>query len=88
MEDVLTVYARPYNEIHPVVCMDEHPYQLLDHAREPLPVKPGHHEKVDTEYRRNGTGSLFRFTEPLADLRHEEALSRRTTSCLIRLRIS
>jgi hypothetical protein len=25
MEDVLTVYTRPYNEIHLVVCMDEHP---------------------------------------------------------------
>jgi hypothetical protein len=78
MEDVLAVYARPYDERRPVVCMDEKPYQLLDHAREPLPGKPGHPEKVDTEYRRNGTCSIFMFTEPLAGWRHAEALSRRT----------
>jgi hypothetical protein len=25
MEDVLDVYERPYDELHPVVCMDEKP---------------------------------------------------------------
>jgi hypothetical protein len=78
MEDVLAVYARPYDERCPVVCMDEKPYQLLDHALVPLLVKPGHTEKVDNEYRRNGTCSIFMFTEPLAGWRHVEALSRRT----------
>ena len=29
MEDVLSVYSRPYDEKHPVICMDEKPYQLL-----------------------------------------------------------
>jgi hypothetical protein len=29
MEDVLAVYARPYDPSRPVVCMDEKPYQLL-----------------------------------------------------------
>lgn len=78
MEDVLATYARPYNENNPVVCMDEKPYQLLDHVREPLPVKPGHTEKIDNEYQRNGTCSIFIFTEPLAGWRHAEALPRRT----------
>ncbi|MDR2740576.1 MAG: IS630 family transposase, partial [Treponema sp.] len=78
MEDVLTAYVRPYDERRPVVCMDEKPYQLLDHARESLPVQPGHTEKVDNEYRRNGTYSIFMFTEPLAGWRYVEALSRRT----------
>jgi hypothetical protein len=77
MEDVLSVYARPYDATHPVVYMDENPYQLLDHAREPLPVKPGHTEKVDIEYRRNGTCSIFMVTEPLAEWRHAHALPRR-----------
>jgi hypothetical protein len=76
MEDVSAVYDRPYDKTRPVVCMDEKPYQLLDHAREPLPVKPGHTEKVDNEYRRNGTCSIFMCTEPLAGWRHVEALSR------------
>jgi hypothetical protein len=77
-EDVLAVYARPYDETRPVVFMDEKPCQLLDHAREPLPVKPGHTEKVDNEYRRNGTRGIFMCTEPLAGWRHGEALSGRT----------
>ena len=45
MEDVLSVYARPYDEQYPVVCMGEKPYQLLEDVRELLPVKPGHPHK-------------------------------------------
>jgi len=78
MEDVLAVYARPYDPEKPVVCMDEKPYQLLDHAREPLPMRPGSTEKVDNEYERNGTCSIFIFTEPLGGWREAEALPRRT----------
>jgi hypothetical protein len=58
--------------------MDEKPYQLLCDVREPLPLKPGHTEKVDNEYQRNGTCSIFVFTEPLAGWRHVEALPQRT----------
>jgi hypothetical protein len=78
MEDVLTVYTRSSDKTRPVVCMDEKPYQLLDHVREPLPVQPRHTEKVDNEYRRNGTCSMFMFTEPLAGWRHVEALPKKT----------
>lgn len=78
MEDVLSVYARPYNSQKPVVCMDEKPYQLLDESRELLPAKPGSTEKVDYEYIRQGTCSIFLFTEPLAGWRHALALPRRT----------
>ena len=78
MEDVLAVYARPYDPQKPVVCMDEKPYQLLDHSREPLPMQPGYAEKVDYEYVRHGTCSIFVFTEPLNGWRHTEALPRRT----------
>jgi len=78
MEDVLEVYARPYDPLKPVVCMDEKPYQKLDHAREPLPMRTGSIEKVDSEYVRNGTCSIFIFNEPLAGWREAEALPRRT----------
>lgn len=37
MEDVLEVYARPYNAKRPVVCLDEGAKQLLSEVREPLP---------------------------------------------------
>ena len=58
--------------------MDEKPYQLLEHARKPLPARPGSIEKVDNEYIRNGTCSIFIFTEPLAAWREAEALPHRT----------
>jgi len=78
MEDVLDVYERPYDEDLPVVCMDEKPYQLLSEVREPIPLKGGAPQRVDNEYKRNGTCSVFLFTEPLAGWRHAHARERRT----------
>jgi hypothetical protein len=78
MEDVLEVYALPYDPEIPVVCMDEKPYQLLADSREPLPARPGDTEKIDYEYVRNGTCSIFLLTEPLAGWRRAVALPRRT----------
>jgi len=78
MEDVLAVYERPYDENTPVVDMDEKPYQLLGDTREPLPVKPGSARLEDYEYQRNGTCSIFIFTEPLSGWRYAEAFPQRT----------
>lgn len=78
MEDVLAVYARPYDPAVPVVCMDEKPYQLLDHARDPRPARPGHDARQDSEYVRCGTCSIFVWVEPLRGWRRVHALSRRT----------
>ncbi len=78
MEDILSVYARIYDPMRPVVCMDEKPYQLLDHAREPIPAGPGHDLGEDSEYVRHGTCSIFVWVEPLAGWRRVEALERRT----------
>ena len=78
MEDVLDVYETPYDPEHPVVCMDEKPYQLLGEAREPLPIRPGDDMKIDSEYVREGTCSIFAFTEPLGGVRHVSAREHRT----------
>jgi len=78
MEDVLSVYARIYDPKHPVVCMDEKPYQLLAHARDPVPAAPGRDLREDSEYVRHGTCSIFVWVEPLAGWRRVEALERRT----------
>jgi len=78
MEDVLSVYARNYDPTRPVVCMDEKPYQLLAHARAPIPAKPGQDLREDSEYVRCGTCSIFVWVEPLAGWRRVEALQRRT----------
>ena len=78
MEDVLTVYARALDPAVPVVCMDEKPYQLLDHARTPIPATPGSDLKVDSEYVRRGTCSIFVWVEPLAGRRRVIARPQRT----------
>lgn len=80
MEDVLDIYERPYDALHPVVCMDEKPYQLLGEAREPLPMRPGSNRKVDSEYVRNGTCSIFAFTQPLKGVRHVHVREHRTAT--------
>jgi len=78
MVDVLEVYHRPYDPQFPVVCMDEKPYQLLGHARAPIPATPGHDLKEDSEYVRHGTCSIFVWAEPLAGRRRVDARPRRT----------
>lgn len=78
MEDVLEVYHRPYDPSVPVVCMDEKPYQLLGHTREPIPAAPGRDLREDSEYVRHGTCSIFVWVEPLAGHRHVDARPQRT----------
>ena len=78
MEDVLEVYHRPHDPAAPVVCMDEKPYQLLGHVRDPIPAGPGHDLKQDSEYVRHGTCSIFVWVEPLAGRRRVNARQRRT----------
>ncbi len=78
MEDVLEVYATDYDPDRPLVCMDEKPYQLLAHARDPIPARPGTDRKEDSEYVRHGTCSIFVWVEPLAGRRHVDARPQRT----------
>ncbi len=78
MEDVIDVYELPYDPMYPVVCMDEKPYQLLDDVRQPLSVRPGDNQKTDSEYKRNGTCSIFAFVEPLGGRHHASVHEHRT----------
>lgn len=78
MEDILEVYALPYDEDIPLVCMDEQPCQLLDEKLTPISMKPGMIAREDYEYVRCGTCSIFIFAEPLAGWRHVVASERRT----------
>jgi len=79
MEDILDVYALPYNSNCPVICIDEKPYQLLDERREPIPMTAGSPKKYDNEYERMGTCSIFVMVEPLTGWHHAHARSRRTS---------
>ena len=79
MEDVLELYAEPYDPRHPVVCFDERPCQLVSELRAPVPVRPGQPARYDYEYRREGTANLFLLFEPLRGWRHVEVTKRRTS---------
>src|SRR5215207_5094528 len=70
MEDVLELYAEPYDPDYPVVCFDESPYQLISETRVPAPAKPGKPRRYDYEYKREGTCNLFMFFQPLGGWRH------------------
>jgi hypothetical protein len=78
MEDVLDVYALLYDENCPVICLDEKPYQLLGERREPIQMKQGSPMKIDNEYERMGTCSIFVMCEPLTGWHHANARHRRT----------
>jgi hypothetical protein len=69
MEQVLEVYRQPYDPRRPVVGMDEQPKQLISEARRPLPAGPGCPARVDHEYVREGTCTVWMFVEPLAGWR-------------------
>jgi hypothetical protein len=64
MLDVLEVYERPYDSKQPVVCVDEKSKQLLIDSHPSIPMKPGHLQKTDYEYKRHGTANIFVAIEP------------------------
>ena len=78
MEEVLETYAQPYDPRRPVVCMDEQPIQLLKETRVPIPATRDHPRRVDYEYERAGTASIFMFCEPLSGWRQVSVRERRT----------
>jgi hypothetical protein len=85
MEDVLDVYARPYDPQRPQVCIDEGGKQLLGDVREPLPVRPGLSRREDYEYQRRGMANLFMVFEPLGGTRQVEVTERKTNRDFARL---
>lgn len=78
MEDVLDIYARPYDAAFPVICMDEQPVQLTKETRDPIPATKEHPKRIDYEYERAGTACIFMFTEPLSQWRKTTARPQRT----------
>jgi DDE superfamily endonuclease len=78
MEEVLETYAKAYDPARPVLCMDEQPVQLLKETRVPIKATKSHGQRVDYEYERNGTASIFMFAEPLSGYRQATARAHRT----------
>ncbi len=69
MENVLDTYSQPY---------DEQPVQLLKETRAPIAATKRHARRVDYEYERAGTASIFMSAEPLCGWRQATARPRRT----------
>jgi len=78
MEDVLEVYQRPYDVNRPLICLDEASKQLVAETRKALGGKPGKPKRVDAEYRRCGTASIFMINVPLEGKRYVRVRERRT----------
>jgi len=78
MEEVLESYAQPYDQKYPVLCMDEQPLQLFKETRTPIAATQSHPRRVDYEYERSGTASIFMFCELLNGWREVTVRERRT----------
>ena len=78
MEDVLTVYQRPYDPKRPQVCLDEIQKALRSTPRGSIRLQQGTAVREDYEYKRHGKCALFLAVEPLAGRRHTWVRQRRT----------
>ena len=80
MEDVLDVYARPYDPKRPLVCFDESNKEQHIEVITPLPIKEGEPERFESTFERNGVSNLFMFFAPLHNWRHVKVTTRRTNA--------
>jgi hypothetical protein len=78
MEEVLETDEKPYHPRVPVLGRDEQPVPLLKETRLPIPATAKHAKRVDYEYERAGTASIFMFAEPLAGWREVAVRERKT----------
>lgn len=79
MEDVLDLYAEPYDPQRPRVCVDERPCQLLGEVVEPLGLAPGKPRRIDSEYERKGKCCLLLSFQPEQGWRQVKVSLRRTS---------
>jgi transposase len=78
MEQILWLYALPYDPLHPVICFDERPCFLIGDAVEPLSMQSGQIRKEHYAYEKNGSCALLAAIEPLTGNRLAQVRPRRT----------
>lgn len=78
MENILHLYALPYDAKRPLLCFDERPCQLIEDVLVPMPMEPGKTKREGYEYRRNGVCTVFVAFEPLTGRRFVQVRQRRT----------
>lgn len=77
MENILRLYGLPYDEVYPVVCLDERPCFLIGDIVQGLALKSGHVKREHYEYQKNGSCCLFMAIEPLTGKRIAQVYDRR-----------
>lgn len=78
MEQVLDLYAEPYDPARPVVCFDEVSKELRADVQPPVAAAPGRTRREDYEYERRGTANLFMLCCPLQGWRQVKVTKQRT----------
>ena len=77
MENILQLYALPYDERYPVVSLDERPCFLIGDVVQGFDLKPGQVKREHYEYKKNGSCCLFAAIEPLTGQRIARVFDRR-----------
>lgn len=78
MEEILSLYALPYDPANPVVCYDERPCFLIGDKVEPLALQTGQVRKEHYAYEKLGSCTLLASIEPLTGKRLAQVHSQRT----------
>ncbi|WOB42005.1 IS630 family transposase [Thermoleptolyngbya oregonensis NK1-22] len=78
MEQILWLYAQPYDPAYPVVCFDERPCFLIGEVVAPLLMRAGHVYKEHYSYEKNGSCALLAAIEPLTGNRLAQVYPQRT----------
>jgi len=78
MEQILWLYALPYDPSYPVVCFDERPCFLIGEAVEPLALQSGQVRKEHYAYEKLGACALLAAIEPLTGKRLAQVHFQRT----------
>jgi hypothetical protein len=78
LEQILALYALPYDPNYPVICFDERPCFLIGDTLSPRPMRKGEIEKQHYEYEKLGSCALLAAVEPLTGKRLGQVQERRT----------
>ena len=78
MEQILSLYALPYDPKYPVVCFDERPCFLIGDRVEPQVMQTGQVRKEHDAYEKLGSCALLAAIEPLTGKRLGQVHPRRT----------
>jgi hypothetical protein len=78
MEQILGLYALPYDPDYPVICFDERPCFLIGDHIEPIGMQTGQVRKEHYAYEKHGSCTLFAAIEPLTGNRLAQVHAHRT----------